>query len=368
MGESNVLSGGIEVLDKIKDSLIDLNDKQSKYDTLVMDESDLDKQIQVLDKAVEDEIVDTTGNRRKEIEATFDKQISKSQDKIKKITVKRDKAKNSKVSERIEQETESYIKENQELKLETKKTLKESGIPAICNSKFFFALYFPKSFSDVFIILISVILAFLLIPCGIYFFLLAEQEIVYLIIIYFITIIVFGGLYILIANRTKEKKREAFLQIKDLRNKVRLNRKKMARIRKKIRKDQDESVYGLEEFDQELAVIEQEVADIRDKKNEALLNFDNNTKVVITNQIQDRFAEKRSQLKKDHEKASSEVAKLDKEIKELTINIASNYEPYIGKDMMTVDRLDSLTNIIKAENATNVSEAILFYNENLNSQ
>ena len=368
MEESNILSGGIEVLNKIKDSIIDLNSKKSRYDTLVNDENDLDKQIQILDKAVEDEIIDTTSNRRKEIEATFDKQISKSQDKIKKITGKRDKVKDSKVSERIEQETESYKKENQELKLEIKKTLKENGIPAFCNSKFFFALYFPKSFSDVIIILISVLLTFLLIPCGIYFLLLPEKETVYLVIIYFITIIVFGGLYILIGNRTKEKKRQAFLQIKDLRNKVRLNRKKVARIRKKIRKDQDESVYGLEEFDQELAVVEQEIAEIREKKNEALLNFDNNTKGVITNQIQERFAEKRSQLKKDHEKASNEVTKLDKEIKELTIHIASNYEPYIGKDMMTVDRLDSLINIIKAENATNVSEAILFYNESLNSQ
>ncbi len=368
MDGNSILSGGVELLVKIKESLIDLSEKRSRYDVLVREEGDLDRNIKDLDKAVEDEILDTTNSRRKEIESTFDKQIAKVQDKIKKTTGKRDQVKNSKVSERIDQETESYKSENKELKLDNKKVLKENRIPRWCNSGLFFALYYPKSFSDLLIILISVLLAFLLIPCGIYFLLLPVKEIYYLVIIYFITIIFFGGLYIMISNRTKEKHREIFLQVKDIRNKIRLNEKKMVRIKKKIKKDNDESSYGLEKFDEELVVLEQEVSDISEKKKEALLNFDNKTNGVIKNQIQERFREKRSQLKTDHEKASSEVIKLEKDIKDLTIKIASEYEPYIGKDLMNIDRLDSLINIIEAGNATNVSEAIAYNSDSLNSQ
>jgi hypothetical protein len=38
----------------------------------------------------------------------------------------------------------------------------------------------------------------------------------------------------------------------------------------------------------------------------------------------------------------------------------------IGKDLMTLERLESLTNIILAGNAANISEAVSFYRQNMN--
>jgi len=61
------------------------------------------------------------------------------------------------------------------------------------------------------------------------------------------------------------------------------------------------------------------------------------------------------------------VVKAEDKIKLLTIKVASEYEPLIGKDLMTLDRLDALINIIQAGSADTISEAITFYKQGLNS-
>jgi hypothetical protein len=45
--------------------------------------------------------------------------------------------------------------------------------------------------------------------------------------------------------------------------------------------------------------------------------------------------------------------------------MASDYEPFLGKEYMTLKRVDTLISIIQAGNATNISEAIAFYKLNL---
>ena len=243
--------------------------------------------------------------------------------------------------------------------------MRENRIPSLCNTKLYFALYFPRGFSDLLIILLMVSIVFLVIPSGIHFFFLPKENPYYLILIYFITIVIFAGLDFLITSRIKEKNRDTFIQIKDIKTKIRVNRKRMSRIKKKIQEDRDESYYGLEKFDEELSSLEQEVADISDKKKRALAHFDKTTKAVIIKQIEERFTEKRNELKSNYDKATSEAAQLDKHIKALTLKIASEYEPYLGKDLMTVNRLESLINIIRSENATNIAEAIAYQKEHM---
>ena len=102
METSSILTDGIDKLNEVKDQLIELSRMKTRYDSLTKEESDLEKAIKDLEKAIEDETLDTTNNRRLEIEATFNKQIDNSKAKIKKINDKRDKVKSTKVSERIQ--------------------------------------------------------------------------------------------------------------------------------------------------------------------------------------------------------------------------------------------------------------------------
>lgn len=77
-------------------------------------------------------------------------------------------------------------------------------VPFVCKSPLYYALYFPRGFKEFLTVLITFAICFLLIPCGIYK-LLPEQKTLYLAMIYGVDVVVFGGLYILIGNWTKDR-------------------------------------------------------------------------------------------------------------------------------------------------------------------
>ena len=94
MDEGNLLTGGVDKLNEIKEDLLELRGYQDNYEKLIIDEDKNEKSIQSLEKAAEDEVQATIKKRRAEIESAFDKQLDKNKASIKKIKDKRDKRKN----------------------------------------------------------------------------------------------------------------------------------------------------------------------------------------------------------------------------------------------------------------------------------
>lgn len=364
MDGSNLLSGGEDILIEIRETLIDRQAFQAKRSTLAQEEQKLEKSIQNAEKEEADEIASTIRKRRQEIEDSFDKQIDNIGVRIKKTRDKRDKRKNLKMSERIEAETASLREENTRLKMEIRTLLKQKHVPAYCNSRIYFALYMPKYLSDILLIICALLLTLLIVPCGFYFFLLPEEKILYLILTYIAVVILFGSIYLLIGSHTKDKFPGELKQILSLRARIRSNVKKINGIKKNIKKDGDESTYELESFDEELDKLNNEQSEIVEQKKEALLAFENTTSRLITSGIKDRHSEKLASLRADYDKVCNEASDMEGKIKALMIKMASEYEPLIGKDLLTVDRLDSLINIIKAGNASTISEAVAFYKIN----
>lgn len=367
MEGSNILSGSLDTLNDIKENLLEKHGYQAKYDSMVIEEENLEKSIHSLEKEIADEIASTTKKRRQEIEDTFDQQMDKIKGRIKKTKEKRDKRKNSKVSERIQLETAYLREENKELRQEAKDVFRQNHIPRFANSKLFYALYLPGMFTDFLLILISLLLTLLIIPCGVYFLFLPKDTYLFLILDYVITVVFFGGLYITLDNRIKDKHINELKQVKELRKKIRNNNKKAHIISKNIKKDRDESTYGLEGFDEELSKLEKEMAEVAEQRKAALSIFDNSTSPVISAEIKARSEDKLKGLQSQYEKVRAEVAVAQEKVKQLTIKIASEYEPYLGKDFMTLDRLESLINIIQAGSAANISEALTFYQKSLNN-
>ena len=365
MDEGNLLTGGVDKLNEIKEHLLELKGYQENYENLILEEGKNEKSIQSLEKAAADEVSATIKKRRTEIDSAFDKQLDKTKASIKKIKDKRDKRKTKKVSERIGEETASLREDNRRLKLEAKTLVKQKHVPSFCNTKLYYALYYPRYFSDIVIIMLALLLTLLIIPCGVYFFILPEERILYLVIIYITTVIVFGGLYLLIGNRTKDKNSDTLKQIRELRHEIINNKKKMKAIKKNIKKDRDESSYGLENFDEELMKLDEEAAEIARQKKEALLTFENTTIQIITSEIRRQYEEKLTNLRTENEEINTKSAQADSMIKALTLKIASEYEPFIGKDLIAFDRIESLINIIEAGNASNISEAVQFHRQNM---
>ena len=365
MENNNILSGGVETLTEIKQNMLALYESKSRYHTLVLEEEKLERSIQHTEKSVEEEVSQTIKKRRKEIEDTFEEQINKTKAKIKRTNEKRDKRKSLKVSERINIETAELKEENIKLKLEIKALFSQKKVPAISNTRLYYALYSPSGIIDAFIILCTVLNTLLLLPSAIYFLAIPEENAISLIIIYFITVVLVGGAYLKLGNMTKVKHPEEIQQGKQIRNSIRINNKKINIKKKSIMKDMDESNYGLEQFDEQLKELEHEVKDISEQKRDALLIFDNTTSNIIATEMKGIHEEELSGLRREYEDASTEVKKVDERVKSITIKLANDYEPFIGKDFMTVDRLDILINIIKAGTADTISEAITFYKRNM---
>jgi hypothetical protein len=366
MDGSNLLSGGVDTLNEIKENLLELHGYQANNNSFVQEEEKLEKSIKGLERSISEEIESTIKKRRGEIEDTFDKQMDKTRNRMKKMKEKRDKRKNAKVSERIAEETSSLRSENNRLKLEAKSVFESKRIPGFCNTKLYYSLYAPSCFTDFLISLTVIVIILLLIPCGIYFWVLPEKKILYLIITYVATVLLFWGIYVMIGNRTKEKYLNEILKVKDIRSNIRGNKKKIAVIKNNIRKDRDESSYGLQSFDEELAKLDQEAADIAVQKKDALEAFDNTTAQIIESEIRSSYEDKLSVMKTEYYKTCGQSKKTEDMIKALSIKIASEYELFIGKDLMSLERLDSLINIIQAGSAATISEAITFYRQNMN--
>ena len=182
-----------------------------------------------------------------------------------------------------------------------------------------------------------------------------------LIRIYNAVVVVFGGIYILINNKTKVRHQEALKQGRKIRDLMRTNHKKIRVITNSIRRDRDEAVYDLEKYDDEIAQIEQDLSDITSKKKEALNTFEKVTKTIISDEIAGASREKIERLEEELLRASEEAKEAEVKVKEQTLFITDNYESYLGTEFMVPEKLDELADFIRMGKATTISEAEALY-------
>ena len=147
------------------------------------------------------------------------------------------------------------------------------------------------------------------------------------------------------------------------RNKIAKNKKKIKKIEHSIKKDKNEEMYGLEDFDVRIHDIHNDIKKIEAERDLALDEFENTAKPDIVEEIERRDRDRIASMKTDLEKKSVELTKLEELVKEQTIYISSNYEAYLGKEFATVDKLDELYAIIHSGVADTIGQAIAAYRE-----
>lgn len=358
MEGDNILSGGIDALKLMKENVLALDSDKEKYQELLLDEKRLEKVIEGKEKDIQEEIAQTIKKRKEEIESSFDKEIDKTKSRMKKIQGQKDKLKDAKISERIKLETAEYIEENKNILQSAKKIFKQNHVPKLCNNKLYYALFSPKDFLDGVILLIVILLTFLVIPCGIYFYLIPEQKIIYLVGIYFITSIVFIFLYIFIYNKTKLKHPEEIAQVKALRIQMKMNRKKVRKIKKRILKDNDESPYGLEQYNENMQDLESKVLESERQKEESIQSFLKGTQLAISTEIQAGYQEEVNKQKADLDNVLKGITEIDNRIKEQNQEMTNQYEAYLGKEIITIENIDKLINLMETRNIVTISEAV----------
>lgn len=362
MQKNSILTGGIDTLNELKEHILEIEGCREKSYELDIEEDRLEKLVSEKEKSIEEEINRIIKKRKEEIALTYDAQLEKTSSRLKKSKNKRDKQKSAKIFERINNQTADLQEENIHLNIEAKTILKQKHLPKYCNTRLYYMLFSPMGIKDFMGIFLALIVLFLLFPYGIYG-LLPNKKILYLVLIYFADVIITVSLYIYIYNATKENNGAAIKSVKEIKKKIILNKKKIKLIKKEIMKDSDDSDYGLEEYDKEIQQLESQMSDIAEQKKNALLTFENTTKNIISDEIRQNHGEELQKIKAEYNKIYEESTRYEDKVKQMSMDIADNYEAYMGKEFMSVEKIDALINIMETENINTISESIKAYEQ-----
>jgi uncharacterized coiled-coil protein SlyX len=321
----------------------------TEVEQLEADEKKLESSLKGKQRSVTETISQTVKQRKEEITKSYDAELGKVQERLKKVKAKREKAKNQGVKERIEEDTRGLVRENKELADQIKTLFKANHVPGFCRGNYYYALYFTRTFKDFLTLLVTILICFLAIPCGVYF-LIPERRTMYLV-----------GIYVTVGNMTKVRYMDVLKEGLGIRAKIRANKKEMKVIAKTIRRDKNETIYNLQKFDDEIAQLDQDVAEINRKKKEALTTFDTVTRTIISDEITANNKEEIDRMEDELASLSEKLRSTRTAAKEKSLFITDNYEVYIGKGYMTSEKLLALADIVRSGAASNISDAIAVY-------
>lgn len=364
MEDDNILTKGIDALYTMKENLLELEGYKSQNSELAMKEDQLEKQIEYKEKLLAEEVEIAVKKRRLEVEATFDEQIDKVKARIKKVKSKKDKEKNVQISERILEETSDLRKERISLKEEMKAIYQNNNIPQILNNSFYHALFMPRSLKDIGTIILTLLVVLFIFPYLMVYKLLLPETTFNLVMVYIITVLLFGGLYLLINSKTKTNHFNAIIDIRSIRAKQIKNQKRINSKAREIRRDKDESVYLLQKFDEELTELEDQIKSITQEKKDVMVEFETKTIGIIDGEVRGSKKDEMNSLKENHRKVYEEQRKVEEKIKMFSLEIANEYEKFVGKEMMSIAVIDNLIQIIQSEEANTVAEAIAILKKN----
>ncbi len=338
--------GIVEARGKVRDEIAFLNGEKVR----------LEKDVKAEEKQLADNIDNTLRKRREQVVANFDKELQKSQERLKKVRNARGKEKDKKVAERIKDETADLVMENKNIHEEIRTFFKQKGIPTMFDSELIYTMYFPNSTKQFAILALTFIIGIIALPSLITSLFLGGWFI--RAVIFILIQAIFLGLYALGYNYARVRNKEAFIDMRVKRNAIRKNTSKINRIKKSIKKDKDEDQYGLHEYDEDIEEIEEAIDDIVRKKNEVLADFEKTTKNDICEEITKRDMPKIDDIKKKISETSIKLKELEQKQKDMSINLSTNFGPYLGEENMTVDRINALISLIENGEASNIGDAV----------
>lgn len=344
-------------LNEAREALDELSLLIDREGQLKQDEIRLEKALETEQKAVDDEVRQIVKLRRDEINASYDKEMDKAEERLKKMRGKRDKAKSEGVRKRIAKETAALEDENRDLRNQMKTLTKRNHAPWLCRTKLYYSLYFPRHLKEYGIFLLYVLICFLAVPCGAYL-LIPERKPLYLAVIYLADVVVFGGIYIAVGNRTKLLHMETLREGRQILDQIYSNKRKINVITSTIRKDRSESLYDLEKYDDEISRLQHELDEVAAQKKDALNTFENVTKTILEDEIEHNHQNKMEQLEEEYQQVSAELKDAMQQVKTRQLFVTDHYGVHLGKEFLDPLKIAELCTIVQNGQAANVSEAI----------
>ncbi|MBQ9608635.1 MAG: hypothetical protein IJV15_04220 [Lachnospiraceae bacterium] len=359
-----------------QDYLIDVREEVRKRDAMAAElekmrtyQKKLNKNIASEEKSIADEIASTIKKRKQELSDTYDERLDDNRLRRKKVENKRGKKKNQQMNERIDEETKDIREENRELEVELKTILKKNKVSSFCSSRLYYYMFMPKGTDEIIGMIISFIICFICIPSAVMLIfkkaVLSKKEninmafwCVFIVAIVFIILLI---IYFAVYSTTKMRHSEILKEARAIRDRVKANNKHAEAIRNSITKDNDESKYNLSSYDKKIDELDKEADKISDEKQAALKLFEQDTKQVITDEINGRRLPELDRMKSEKKELEEKITLGEKKYSEKVLQITNKYARYIGEDLCKEDKLSDLISLMEEGQADTVSEAINLY-------
>lgn len=369
MEEVNIFDQNVDYLIQAKNEISRCGQLEQQQKQLQDKEEKMRKAIQQEEKSINDEINQTIKKRKSEIEDTYDSQLDASRKKMKKAQEKKNKEKSERVGQRVDEETADVKENSRQLKIEMKTLFKKNHVPGFCQSGLYYVLFMPKGIKEFLCLLLAILLGLAALPYGVYMLfsqvILVEKEIVkapyFMAIVIGITLVVVLGIYFLIFNLTKVKHRDTIAEGRKIRNQILANDKNIRAIKNAINKDKDESQYELGDYDAKINQFQTEMDSIAEQKQAALTEFEQNTKVAITNEINGRRLGKLEDMRRQKAVVEEERNGIEEQLKEVSLDITNKYTKYLGKNICKEEVLSDIIDIMEAEQINTISEGLAIY-------
>ncbi|MBQ9421652.1 MAG: hypothetical protein IJU30_07865 [Lachnospiraceae bacterium] len=332
----------VDTLDADRQQLEQYNDTKKQ----------LAKSLETLTRNIEREKTETVRSRRADIEQNYNQQIKAVESEITAINGRRQKARTEGVKSRIESNTAGLKQEIANLKQQISDYVKEHQAPGILKSRLYYSLFSPINVTDW---ILCIILAALLVLAIVYAYYKQVTLPVFLTVLGVIVALI--AIYVAIASNTKGKHPEAVLFCKNLMKGIEERGKAIKAIARNIEKDKDDTVYNLGDYDNEFAQKNQQKADINAEKTEALNQFDNNTKQVLTGEIDAKYAEDLRALQSDIALNADAVNTFSQKVAAGEKRLNSEFVQYVGTRNLTHEKVEQMIGMIDAGEATSVSDA-----------
>ncbi len=349
------LAGGTDKLREVL-SILDERDRyKADMNSLIAEGKKVDGEIKQLRSKLESDINTAVKNGMIEAVATEDKVLAEENAKLKEVRQQREKAKNKGIRDRIEYETKDLSEENREYKRSVKRGLKENGLPAFCDSNAFFIMYCSQTAVEWVIRLAVFFAAFFVFPAVV--LLIADPWWLWKLIWWVVIDVIMLAIYMTIYLISKDRDAGILDEVREIRDKITENEKKIRKISSDIKKDPDESSYNLGEYDDEIKNIEAAVEEASLKKSGKLKEFEEFTKQTIIDRLNSEYMPEISEKQRILEEKTDVYDRLNQKFIELNQTIEDKYERYLTKQFSNRQKLQRMIELIETGQAVNIGQA-----------
>lgn len=360
----DILQCGEKELQKLKERLQQSEEQQKVLYAFELRVKKQEEHIEQQEAAIEKEIKDAEKTQRLEIAKPYNEEIAAIEAQIDGIMAARNSKRQEEIQKRIREETAKAAEKKLAYEKQMQDIIKEDNIPDICISKPFLACFFPKSMTDVLILLVALLMIFAVLPCGIYFGLMQSRGPAALSGLYLVITVFFYTAYLLINNLVKEKYIVSLKKINTIRAEMIQLEQDTKRRLQEIEKLPD-SALNLTDFEEDMAHLRQEIEEKKRARMVAVQNFDSDTvlKTEIATLIRDSYKQEVDSAKRSLEKLQASYMKKREETEKLKQSIITDkwYEPLVRveKDIFKISVVDEMLLYMKHGGAETIAEAIL---------